>query len=265
MAESLWRTIAGDLHWKIETEELGTAGDPLPNEQELTDSYRASRNTVREALRWLGTRGEVVSKSGQGTYIKPRSAGFEVELSRGPYTLISDNDDFMTYVKSRARDPSLSEVKVDILPTGEAAVPVIGRRLVDLIGELKETGDVISRRQIRKVDGQAHSLQRTFYPTRFADDGAADLRAARNIEGGGVAYISEKLGIDEVACYDRLAVRVPDPDEADDLGLPDDGRVQVIEIVRVGYSGDGSPVRVTATTYRADISTFGMRFGDVPA
>jgi GntR family transcriptional repressor for pyruvate dehydrogenase complex len=45
------------------------AGDQLPPERELAETFKVSRTSVREALRTLETQGLVVSKTGMGTFI----------------------------------------------------------------------------------------------------------------------------------------------------------------------------------------------------
>ena len=63
-----YRTIAEDLRRRIESGEL-PAGAQLPNEDKLVENYRASRNTVRQAIRWLINRRLVESRPGQGTFV----------------------------------------------------------------------------------------------------------------------------------------------------------------------------------------------------
>ena len=53
MPDPIWLLIAEDLQLKIESGELGRDGKPLPTELELQEAYRASRHTVREAIKWL--------------------------------------------------------------------------------------------------------------------------------------------------------------------------------------------------------------------
>ena len=56
MSGPLYRKIADDLRRKIESGELAH-GVRLPTEDQLMDSYHASRNTVRGAVRELTTGG----------------------------------------------------------------------------------------------------------------------------------------------------------------------------------------------------------------
>lgn len=45
------------------------AGDQLPSERELAETFKVSRTSVREALRALETQGLVVSRTGMGTFV----------------------------------------------------------------------------------------------------------------------------------------------------------------------------------------------------
>jgi len=52
MGTPMYRQIADDLRAMIESEELAP-GQQLQTEIELRDQYGASRNTVRDAIKWL--------------------------------------------------------------------------------------------------------------------------------------------------------------------------------------------------------------------
>ena len=61
-----YRVIAGALQERIATGEFDV-GHLLPTEAELCDEFRASRFTVREALRRLEDAGLVARRQGSGT------------------------------------------------------------------------------------------------------------------------------------------------------------------------------------------------------
>ena len=65
MADPMYRQIADDLRRQIETGELAP-GAQLRTELELREKYDASRNTVRDAIKWLITRGLVETRPGPG-------------------------------------------------------------------------------------------------------------------------------------------------------------------------------------------------------
>jgi hypothetical protein len=60
-----YREIASDLERKIKAGEL-LPGARLPSDAELGEIYTASRNTVREAVRLLVSRGLAEKRSGRG-------------------------------------------------------------------------------------------------------------------------------------------------------------------------------------------------------
>lgn len=65
------RRIADDLRQRIESGVLAP-GSKLPTELALRDSYRVSRNTIRDALKWLLNRGLIETRRGR---TKPGSSG----------------------------------------------------------------------------------------------------------------------------------------------------------------------------------------------
>ncbi len=81
MPDPMWRQIAEDLRQKIESGELGSGDVALPTELELRETYNASRNTVRDAVKWLATRGLVVTRAGKGTFVARQPDPFVTRLS----------------------------------------------------------------------------------------------------------------------------------------------------------------------------------------
>ena len=69
MAEQpMYRQIAEDLREKIESGAV-PRGSQLPTELELREQYDASRNTIRDAIKLLISRGMVETRPGQGTFV----------------------------------------------------------------------------------------------------------------------------------------------------------------------------------------------------
>ncbi len=56
------------------------AGDQLPSERELSETFKVSRTSVREALRALETKGLIISRTGMGNFI----ADFPIESLVAP-------------------------------------------------------------------------------------------------------------------------------------------------------------------------------------
>jgi len=254
MAVPMWRQIADDLRQKIESGELGRDGRPLPTELELQDLYRASRNTVRDAVKWLATRGLVYTRSGQGTFVSPKIDPFVTALPSEFQAGVEEGAAFAVAVLHDSRIPEVSVPRVEI----QQATGIPAR-------ELCPPGEtVISRHQRRLIDGIPYSLQTAFYPMSFLDRGAIRLIQAENIPEGTVRYIENTLSIRQAGYRDVMRVRVPDSYEASFFSLPDDGRVAIFEITRTSYDEHGQPFQVAVTTYPADRNQFLMDTGNVP-
>jgi len=255
MADPLWRQIAEGLRQKIESGELGADGGPLPTELELQAEYQASRNTIRDAIKWLVTRNLVYTRSGQGTFVTPKIDPFVTRLLPAGQHTADESAAFAYEVLNRRRTPKVYDPRVEILQA--AGLPA---EELDLAAD----ATVISRHQRRSIDGVPYSRQTTFYPMWLLERGASRLISAENIAGGAVHYIETELGLNEVGWRDRITARLPDADEAAFFGLPDDGRIAVFEIIRTGFDQTGQPFRVTVTTYPADRNQFVMVSGKVP-
>ncbi|MGW4423822.1 GntR family transcriptional regulator [Streptosporangium sp. NPDC004631] len=65
-----YQAIAASLREQISTGAL-PAGAALPSESALRRQYRASRNTVRQALAELEGEGLIVTKHGKGRFVRP--------------------------------------------------------------------------------------------------------------------------------------------------------------------------------------------------
>src|SRR3979490_1951322 len=66
---ALWRQGAGGIDRGI-AEGRFAAGEKLPGEMEIAETYRVNRHTVRRALATLAERGLVRAERGSGTYVE---------------------------------------------------------------------------------------------------------------------------------------------------------------------------------------------------
>jgi GntR family transcriptional regulator len=259
MAEPLYRQIAQDLREQIESGTL-SPGEQLPTEGELGENYTASRNTIRDAMKWLVTRGLVETRPGQGTFVTQRLKPFVTTLSSDPETGLGGGEGEAAYaeIMERGRTPSWSPPRVEV----QTAPRYIAARL-----RIPEGSQVVTRRQDRFIDKQPWSQQITAYPMDLVTKGATSLLMAQDIPDGAVAYL-KSIGVEEVGHRDRIIVRPPTEDEARFFRLEDDGRVSVVSLVRTGYQDDAAdgpvPYRATFSTFPADRNQFVINSGSVP-
>jgi GntR family transcriptional regulator, transcriptional repressor for pyruvate dehydrogenase complex len=64
----IYEEVVGQLHQLIDAGKL-KAGDRLPSERELAETFRVSRSSVREAIKTLENEGLVMTRPGSGTFV----------------------------------------------------------------------------------------------------------------------------------------------------------------------------------------------------
>src|ERR1700728_92339 len=260
MTEPLYRRIAQDLRQRIQDGELAQ-GAQLPTELDLRERYGASRNTIRDAVKWLVSNGLVETRPGRGTFVVERIDPFMTTLSADPETGLGGGEGEAAFaeVRERGRVPSRSGPRVELqLATGNVAARL----------RVPEGTQVVSRHWHRFVDGTPWSMQTSYYPMDLVVRGAHQLLLAEHIPDGSVDYLKQSLGLVQVGYRDRILVRAPDENEIRFFRLPDDGRISVIYLMRTSYqdSDEGPvPFRVTFTTLPADRNQLVIDSGEAPA
>jgi GntR family transcriptional regulator len=264
MANLLYRMIADDLRGQIETGGL-EPGQQLRTETELIEHYGASRNTVRDAIRWLINLGLVETRPGQGTFVLKKMAPYITTLTAAPARGLRHDDVVMGSGENGANyeDEALKQQRKPDL-TGpvvrsEKAAGAVAEQL-----RVPEGTPLVSRHQARYIDGTPWSLQTSFYPRAFISQGAERLMDAEDIEEGVVRYLADTLGLKQVGYRDWITMRSPDAAEAGFFNVPQDGRVGVFEIFRIGFDQTRTPMRLTVTVFPTDRNEFVVNVGDVP-
>jgi GntR family transcriptional regulator len=262
MATPKYRVIANDLRSKIESDAL-KHGSKLPTESELQAQYDASRNTVRDAMKWLINLGLVQTRPGQGTFVVDEIQPFRTALTSVPVLpeemeagFGGERDSYAAEVSAQGRKPDQQDPTVEI----QKAVGVAAEEL-----QLTDESFVVVRHQRRFIDGAPYSLQTTFYPMRLVEEGATDLIRAQDMPSGAVRYLEGKLGLKQAGWRDQITVRPPDQNEAEFFGLAEDGRIAIFETFRTGYDDSLRPLRLTVTVYASDRNQFIQTVGRVPS
>jgi GntR family transcriptional regulator len=272
MPEPMYKRVAEDLRSKIESGQIAP-GSQLPTELELMEEYgerfgdssgRAStisRNTVRDAIKLLVTRGLVVTRPGKGTFVVRKIDPFMSTLSGSPEVgretvrYMSEVDRYASEVEASGRKPDVTVPRVEV----QRASGRVASHLGIAAGE-----QVISRYQERSIDETPWSLQTTFYPMEFVTRGATRLLIAENITDGIIKYVEDTLGVRQVGLHDLITARVASGREVAFFDLPEDGQVAVFEVSRVGFDEHGQPLRLTVTVYPADRNYLAYDEGQVP-
>jgi predicted HTH transcriptional regulator len=243
----LYRQIADELRSQIESGEL-EPGSRLGVESDLQEQYKASRNTVRDAIKWLITRNLVETRPGQGTFVVEKVNPFVTTLSRNEAVDLA----YAAEVQASGRVPTITQPSIEI--------QVADSSVADALRIAEGTG-VVVRHARRYIDDTPFSLQTSYYPMTLVQRGAIRLLQADAIREGDMAYLRTQLGIAEAGCRDSIAARSPNETEASFFKLPNDGRISVFEIFRVDFDETGVPLGLIVTVYPADRNRFVISFG----
>jgi GntR family transcriptional regulator len=251
MAEPMYRQVARDIEQRIEDGSL-QPGARLATELEMREEYEASRNTIRDAIRWLVSRGLVETRAGMGCFVARRLEPFVTTLSAEPEaeSVVVRGENTLLPVTSRPR--------VEVHAAADNLATIL---------RLREGARVVSRRYERFVDRVPWSLETSFYPMDLVARGAEYLAWAEPINQGMLAYLEEAIALKQVGHRDRLLIGPPDEAEARFFGLPEDGRIPVITILRTGYTDSPQgpvPFRVTLTVFASDRNQLVISSGEVP-
>jgi GntR family transcriptional regulator len=254
MVEPMYQQIAQKIRAQIEQGEIAP-GDRLPTELELREEYSASRNTIRDAIKVLTREGLVVTQAGRGTFVPDPIDPFVTLLTTNPEVVGDDGVAYKSEVRKRRREPHVSDPQVEV----QRAKGVITKRLVVEVGE-----KIVCRRQRRFIDDKPYSLQTTWYPYRFVEEGVSELLEAIDFEQGIVALLRKKLGLEQKGYTDIIEVRQPHDPEVAFFELARGSGVSICEIARIGYDAHQRPYRLTVTVYPSDRNVFQVNVGQVP-
>jgi GntR family transcriptional regulator len=268
MTEPMYRQIADELRAQIESGAIAQ-GAKLPTESELRVGYGAARNTIREAVKLLSSRGLVESRPGLGTFVTRHVPPFVTTLTAAPLpdareATIGDalgdceDDEPFAGVSEQGRTPSASGPQVSVQPAPDDVAAWL---------RISPGTQVVTRRWECYLDGGPWSLRTSYYPFEFVASGATDLVRAEGLPCDAASYLEQRLGLVQVGYRESILARLPTSDEAKFLEIPDDGRGCVVAVARTCYRQAGYglvPFRVTVAVLPADRIVLVINSGEVP-
>jgi GntR family transcriptional repressor for pyruvate dehydrogenase complex len=124
-------------------------GDQLPTERELVDTFKVSRTSVREAIRYLESMKLVESRQGNGTYVIASSE--EALVQPLALTLFLEKDNLMDIFSIRKiLEPQVAQL------AAEKATPSEINELEEILQEQAKA--LASSISITKTDSEFHNL-----------------------------------------------------------------------------------------------------------
>jgi GntR family transcriptional regulator len=221
--QTRYQAIADDLRARIDAGEFA-AGRLLPSESELSESFAASRVTVRRALDVLRDEGLLDSRQGFGWFV----AADPLRQSLAHLGTIESQ------LAAEGRDPARRVIDFRFV-----AAPTRVREVLDA-----ET--VLRVRRINLADGQPFALVTVWCPERF---GTALSRA--DVER---SPFYELIGVELGGATQTIGAAAATAHDAELLGIP--AGSPILRCERITRSDAGEPVLVSEHVFPAHLTEF---------
>ncbi len=252
MTVATYAQIAEDLRGQIRSRDIKPGGQ-LPSVIELRDRYKASRNTVLDAIKKLKDEGLVETRPGQGWFARIRIVPFVNSLDWGDAVAIEQ-------ANASGRAPRVLPPTVSL----RAATPEMAGRLDVTVGT-----PMIVRRQEWFLDDMPWKLQDVWCPRSLFDQGAHRLLMAEDLSQGLGAYLRETLNLQPTSASFYFLPRRPTDEERRFFAFPTEGEgPYVIELIRTAAMADDSgprPLYSVVGVYAGDRNRFAVNQLALPA
>lgn len=220
----MYYRIQQSLKKKIEEE--WQPGDVIPSERELSEQFRVSRMTVRQAVNGLVDDGFLVRKRGSGTYVNERKV---VQTLHGVTS-------FSEEMKARGLTPSNEPISFQIIPSDEKVANQL---------QLAHYDPVYKIERVRLADGIPMAFETTFLPANMMKSLTEEIMNHSLYE-----YVESKLGLGIDDAYQTIESGSASQKEAKYLQIKKGDPVLVIR--RKAYTNKGTPFEYVRTVYRGD-------------
>lgn len=240
------RDIADELLARIADGRLAP-GAKLKSTRDLADEFGVGEKSIYRVISLLKASGQVEGRQGKGTFVRDvRPLEWRLhQFERGDRRddSATGRDDWKAAAAEQGREPTQDTPRVSVEPAPDDVAAWLG---------LDPGTFVVARRRVRRVDGTPFQLADSWFPTGIALD--TDLMREEDVtrSGGILAYI----GHPQTRLRDEIRSWPPaTPDEAHRLELPEGVGTPVTRHARIGYDGDGEPIRVMVTVAPGHLNT----------
>ncbi|MEY9839543.1 GntR family transcriptional regulator [Streptacidiphilus sp. EB103A] len=227
--------IFEDLRHRIEAGHYPTPGR-LPSKKELADEFNVSPETIRKVSDRLKDAGLVSGQQGVGLWIRVRRL-----------------TPWMAHTSDGASPAAAWQAEV----TAAGAVPALDlpvtsvERAPDQVAEqlrLDKGAFAVVRRTLRRVDGEPVQIADHWFPRDLAMDSL--LMEAAHLPS--IEEALRSIGRPQVSHVDRVWSALATPEEAKRLGMKETTATATTRRTRVGFDGEGRPIRFSLGSARGD-------------
>lgn len=209
--------------------------DELPSEPELATEYGVARNTASRAMKQLRSEGLITSAQGARSKVRTR-----------PHMVYLATGENFREMQATGKPNDIAEAEAqdyksvnDLLWVREVPAPP---EVAELLA-VKSGAPVVLRNMLNRVAGEPMKLVRCYYRQGFAV--GTPLALPKRIKGGVSLLLESEDGPfrRSIARFtEQVELRMPRPDEAEQLMIPDG--VPVARILRTLYDESGEALEV---------------------
>ncbi len=227
-----YQVIYNDFRNKI-VKGIYQAGDLLPKETEVGESFGASKMTVKKAFDMLVNDGFIIKRRGKGTFVQ--------DISPSEMEILAEANQFLGTTALYPRENVTSEVY-------EFEIITVPEKVADRLN-MKPDGKVYKIVRVRQIDGEPTVLEHTYMPITVIPD-----LKFKNVQRSIYYYIEHQLGLKIATARRTISARKATADEAEKLHLMIND--PVVEVKQIGYLADGSAFESSTNIHRYDAYEF---------
>lgn len=222
----LYIQLQNMLKEQIQTGKLGP-GDQLPPERELSERFKMSRMTVRQALNQLEAEGLLYRIQGKGTFVaKPK-------ITQTLWNLSSFTEDMI----SRGMKPGTQVIEKEIIYANSKLASFFQLDCDDL--------RLVKIRRLRTADDEPIALETTHLDYRKFHD-----IMEKDLSGSLYELFREQYNISLVKARQSIEAGEAMPLEAGLLRIPEKSALLIFE--RISYDSRDEVIEFVSSCYRAD-------------
>jgi GntR family transcriptional regulator len=233
MARAKWSEIYAILKERIVKEEY-QPGQDFPTNLELSKEFNAHGMTIQSAVNALIREGLIISTSTRN----PRRVR--------PVPHKSTRKSFSSDSKGRDFHKVILDLKI---VTDEKDIPT------EVLKEMKPP--VLYYHHEQWLDGILAAVSRSYIPNNIDPN---ELKQRLSVEGAGLYRSMRAMGFQDAWCEETLSAVYPTPENNQDLRLPANSTVIVMNILRKVYDENNNLLEYCFLTDRADCYDFSYRF-----
>ena len=206
-------------------------GDMVPSERELSEQYKISRMTARQALGELATEGLLRREQGRGTFVA------EPKIEHGLTRLTGFTED----MKARGLQPGARVIRLDLI-----APPLLAMRALQITPEEK----IVLLERLRLAGGEPIALE-----TSHLHFNGVEKLLDEDFENNSLYHIlSEKYQITPARAEQKIGADLCSRREQELLQIEEGA--PVLRNKRITFDQWGRPFEYTESAYRADRYVF---------